>query len=111
LYFLFCRVYKVLDSKFRTVVDCRLYWSSTFATCSCCIWIRTKDDCIACSGTAGGYGYHKASAAVENALLNANIKMAEPFGGAGTRAIETALLAVARAAQGRKVYHLIESYA
>jgi len=42
-------------------------------------------------GTAGGYGYHKASAAIKDALLSAGVKYSKSFGGVGDTAQEEAL--------------------
>ncbi len=55
------------------------------------VWVHNK-----CAGTgwAGGYGYHKPSAAAMEALTNAGIKLDEPISGRGDRAIEDALNAV-----------------
>ncbi len=49
------------------------------------------------SGYAGGYGYHKASAAAQDAMQSAGIALSAPIGGAGDSAIEAALGAIARA--------------
>ena len=49
------------------------------------------------SGYAGGYGYHKASAAAQDAIQSAGIELSAPIGGAGDSAIEAALGAIARA--------------
>lgn len=46
-------------------------------------------------GRATGYGYHKASAALEAAAHSAGFKFSKEFGGAGDNAIEEALLAIA----------------
>lgn len=55
------------------------------------IWVHNK---CAGSGWAGGYGYHKASAAALEALTNAGIKLDEPISGRGDNAIADALRAI-----------------
>jgi hypothetical protein len=47
-------------------------------------------------GSAGGYGYHKESAAIEDALTDAGFSMEGHFGGCGDTSAELAIEAVAR---------------
>lgn len=56
-------------------------------------------------GSAGGYGYHKLSAALGEAIGSAGIELSERIGGVGERAMEDALLAIAKA-QGCRSKHL-----
>jgi hypothetical protein len=46
-------------------------------------------------GKAGGYGYHKPSAALQAAITSAGITLAEPIEGCGEQAMEEALRAIA----------------
>lgn len=55
------------------------------------VWVHNK---CAGSGWAGGYGYHKSSAAASEALTNAGIKLDEPISGRGDNVIADALHAV-----------------
>ena len=67
-------------------------------------WIRGARDCPSGSGSAGGYGYHKASAAAAEALRAAGVRLISTdaegrerpadIGGAGESAIIAALFAV-----------------
>ena len=59
----------------RAVVCVRLY--ATASRVYCCVWIFPKDGgpTHAGGGHAGGYGYHKASAAMESALDAAGVKL------------------------------------
>lgn len=59
------------------------------------IWVHNK---CAGHGNAGGYGYHKASAAMQAAIHSAGIKISEPIDGRGDSAIESALHAIGIAA-------------
>lgn len=47
-------------------------------------------------GTASGYGYHRRSAAFENALHDAGISLDTAVAGVGDRAIEDAMIAIAQ---------------
>lgn len=60
-----------------------------------CLWIRGQDR--RGSGSAGGYGYHRPSAAVQEAITNAGISLANPIDGAGEEAVREALLAISKA--------------
>jgi len=48
-------------------------------------------------GQAGGWGYHKESQAIENAIESAGIKLSADIGGRGETAIENALFAITEA--------------
>ena len=68
----------VIDKKTeRTIIDCRVYMgrsvnsSQVYAS----VWIMGNNYYIAGTGVAGGYGYHKASAAIASALSSAGIKL------------------------------------
>ena len=79
----------------------------------CSIWVNGEGIHTAGHGTAGGYGYHKTSAALSSALSSAGIELwGSPYdgendhtengqrayiGGCGDQAMRSALLAVARA--------------
>ena len=49
-------------------------------------------------GKAGGYGYHKESAALQEAIESAGIKLRSPIDGAGDSAVRGAMEAINRAA-------------
>ena len=124
--------YKLIDKKTeKTIVDCRLYIgrSSSATAVHCSLWVQSvkgqdwADGYTSTSGkgTAGGYGYHKASAAVASAISSAGIELwGSPYGhpvnqdtpaqtrkllksrahigGCGQGSIEVALSAIAYAA-------------
>ena len=58
------------------------------------LWVRGKGINCAGSGWAGGYGYHKASAATSEAFANAGITLDESISACGDRAICDALHAL-----------------
>lgn len=76
-------------------VDLRLY--GTGRTNSACLWISHAGTYKTGSGSAGGYGYHRASAAAQEAIENAGVKLAQRIDGVGDNAIDDALCAIADA--------------
>ncbi len=62
------------------------------------VWVFSKAFTSVGSGWAGGCGYHKASAAVGDAIDNAGIELSSDVRGRGDGAITEALYAIAKAA-------------
>lgn len=96
------------------LIDCRLYMgrSSSSSVVYCAIWISCANQYITSKGSAGGYGYHKMSAAVDDALYNAGFKFDEGIDGRGNEAIKEALLAVCEHfGYNRERLYIVESYA
>lgn len=99
----------------RTIVTARFYMgrSRTASTVYCALWVDGPGYCSG-KGTAGGYGYHKESAALASAIKSAGItltganyahsdaridfKKPAYIGGCGDCSMHTALKAIARAA-------------
>ena len=114
-----CRDYDGKTS-LRAIVTARFYMgrSASASVVYCCLWVRgrTKAGEVYTSGagTAGGYGYHKESAALATAIRSAEIELfgdqyqaddsrkrnKEParIDGCGSSAMDGALLAIAKAA-------------
>lgn len=104
-----------LGGALRSVVEARFYMgrSRTASTVYCALWVHGESYCSG-RGTAGGWGYHKESAALASAITSAGIKLTganyshhegrvnfkKPahIGGCGSGSMETALKAIARAA-------------
>lgn len=63
------------------------------------IWAKGNGVYKSGTGTAGGYGYHRPSAAAQEAIYNAGITLDEDIGGLGDRAIKEAAEAIAKAIQ------------
>lgn len=76
-------------------IECRLYGTGSVNTC--CIWANNGEIHTSGSGSAGGYGYHRPSQAMENAIRNAGFTLSESIGGVGETAMEEALIAMAKA--------------
>jgi len=93
--------YSVIDGKLNKLVSCRIYWGTS--RCYCCLWIHGDKVCGSGSGLAGGYGYHKESAAVSDAISAAGIKLDERIDGVGETAITEALEAIGKALTRRKI--------
>ena len=93
----------------QTIVDCRLYMgrSRNASTVYCSIWanghINNERVWITGHGKAGGYGYHKPSAAMQNAITAAGLTLTDdngdsmPIYGRGDEAMYAAAIAIAAA--------------
>lgn len=74
----------------------------------CSIWVHTADGrSVSGHGTAGGWGYHKESAALQDAISSAGIKLSKSVHGVGENAMRDALLAITKAAGYRSKKTLI----
>lgn len=82
----------------REIVIARLYASLHRDACkvTCILWTNGRHNANA-SGWASGYGYHKGSAALADAISSAGIKLTDDISGCGNDAMREALLAIARA--------------
>lgn len=87
--------------KLVDLVDLRIAFTSS-GTPYACVWCYqpgefAKNDMGGCwnsgSGTAGGYGYHKGSAAVESAFRAAGIKFNSEVSGCGWERVKDAVQA------------------
>lgn len=84
------------DGQKKDLCTLRVYWTQSRAY-ACC-WIYSNGNCYAGSGWAGGYGYHKPSAAAREALEGAGVELSEDINGRGRDAIISAVEAVGIAA-------------
>ncbi len=82
----------------RGIVTVRCYMgrSAQASVVYASIWVRAGEYYASGHGKAGGYGYCKASAAVDEAIRSAGITLSRSIAGVGTQAIEDAMLAIAR---------------
>lgn len=94
----------------KTPVELRIYYPGQ-SNCYACLWTRdgTPEHSRHGSGVAGGYGYHKPSAAAQEAITNAGIDLDTPIDGVGTEAIKTAITAIC-AAMNIETIHIIHTY-
>ena len=91
----------------RQIVDCRVYMgrSRNASTVYCSIWasgyINNEQVWITGHGKAGGYGYHKPSAAMQNAIAAAGFTLTDDNGdsmsiyGRGEGVMHDAAIAIA----------------
>jgi hypothetical protein len=89
----------------RTLITVRVHVSKSKHENYCSVWFTGIRDALpwcAGHGKASGYGYHRPSAAMQEALDSAGIKLSEPIDGVGQQAMADALRAIARAAGYRK---------
>lgn len=90
----------------RQLVTLRIY--ETDSRSYCCFWINGLRSA---SGTAGGYGYHRASAAAQEAIYNAGIDLSDDIGGRGGHSIENAVEAIAKALAPESVIYVVNAHA
>ena len=97
----FDREIAVLDpATGRAFVTARIYWPGSTAYCA--LWINGADKWGRGNGKAGGYGYHKSSAALGEAIRDAGIKLSQSINGHGDEAMKYACEAIARALTGKR---------
>ena len=93
----------VINGKIHEVVVARWYMARKSDGASpvyASIWVYGAGHNISGHGRATGYGYHKASAALSDAIDSAGIVLSERIDGVGEGAIRRALEAIARAIAG-----------
>jgi hypothetical protein len=83
----------------KAAVDLRIYYarSKYASTCYASVWLHWGKLWTSGKGRAGGYGYHRASAAAAQAFQTANVKLSKDINGRGDNAIEEALYAIGHA--------------
>jgi hypothetical protein len=97
----------------KRVIDCRLYMgrSNNSSMVYCLLWISPIDGTwVEGSGSAGGYGYEKQSAAIGDAIMSAGITLERDVSGVGLEAAKIALEAIAEYSGSTKLL-TVESYA
>ena len=104
----------VINGKMREVVIARWYKARKSDGASpvyASIWTYGAGFDISGHGRATGYGYHKASAALSDALDSAGIVLSERIDGLGDGSVRSALEAIARAIAGDAADILIINHA
>jgi hypothetical protein len=88
--------------RIETLADARCWMgrSRSASGVYCSIWISGPHAEWSGCGTAGGHGYHKASAALSAALRSAGWELDEDIDGVGDNAMRDALLAIGRKLKG-----------
>jgi len=87
------------DGKLETPLTVRFYMgrSTSASRVYCSFWLQKGMVFHAGSGWADGHGYHKSSAAFQEALDSAGIELSKPIDAAGDQAIDEAMEAIVRA--------------
>jgi hypothetical protein len=104
----------VKKSKIKEVLEVRCYGTERMNYC--CVWLwpagEVKKGLIHASGSgkAGGYGYHRESAAVAYAFRSMGIELAEDIDGRGDTAITVAMTAIVRNLFGVKNVHIHKAH-
>lgn len=86
----------------------RIYWPAQ--TAYACVWLSFADSYTIGKGKAGGCGYCKESAAIDEALRSAGVQLEHSIHGVGESAIWGALVAIAEYA-GLTNYTITVSHA
>lgn len=89
-------------------VDLKLY--STDSRAYACVWLSCPGHSSRGSAMAGGYGYHRASAAAGRALRVAGVSLSEDIAGRGDGAIRAAVEAAARAMYPDCAVHIVHAH-
>lgn len=95
-------VIAIYNNELQELVTARFYMPSyrDANRVTCIFWVHGGAAGYVCaSGTASGYGYHKTSSALQDALNSACIELSNRISGMGEKAMADALLAVAKAAR------------
>lgn len=98
----------VENGEARTIATTRIYRSATGARNYCGFWLNAGSHHAAAIGKAAGYGYHRPSAALEDALSRAGIVCDDTIGGCGESAMRDAIRAVCDSA-GFPSVHILEA--
>lgn len=72
----------------KELVTARFWYSKsrTASVCYCSIWVNCSPVYVSGKGQAGGWGYHRSSAALESALTSAGIELyGSPYLGPGEK--------------------------
>ena len=98
------------DGKIKEPVILRIY--GTDSRCYACLWTYGNGIYKSGSAYAGGYGYHRGSAAAAYAIENAGYILSEDIAGRGTEAIREAVKAIVRLIYpGAELVDVLEAYA
>lgn len=87
-----------VDGKLSKVVDARFYMSRSADGAGpvyCNVWVHGATGYTSGRGKASGYGYHKTSAAMSDAIGSAGFTLDKEISGVGSDAMREACLAMA----------------
>ncbi len=100
----------VVDGKIKEAVTVRIYHTDSRSYCAA--WVYRNGGSMNGTAYAGGYGYHRASAAMEQALYNAGVDLSDSISGCGDSMMTEAVKAITRAVYpDAQIVDVIEAYA
>ena len=104
------KTFNVVTDGLKEVITVRCYMgrSANASTVYASVWINTSEVHTSGKGKAGGYGYHKASAAIAAAIESAGIGLSKDISGVGNGAIHEALGAIAES-MGYSKFLIVEN--
>ena len=104
------QTFNVITDTLKEIITVRCYMgrSASASVVYASIWINSPDYHGSGTGKAGGYGYHKISAAISEAILSAGIELSKDISGVGNDAIHEALCAIAEA-MGYNKFLIVEN--
>ena len=93
------KTFNVVTDTLKEIITVRCYMgrSAGASAVYAAIWVNTRGYYSSGKGKAGGYGYHKVSAAIGDAINSAGIALDTDISGVGNSAILDALTAIANA--------------
>ena len=102
--------YNVITDTLQEIIIARCYMgrSANASTVYASVWINTSEVHTSGKGKAGGYGYHKESAAIAEAIESADIYLDTDISGVGNGAIHEALGAIAES-MGYNKFLIVEN--
>lgn len=97
----------VFNGRVYPKIEARFYGTGNMNFC--CLWVHTEPVHTQGSGSAGGYGYHRPSAAFSEAVRNAGFTLSKDVAGVGYEAVREAMLAMAKTLKIKRPA-IVESY-
>ena len=93
------QTFNVITDTLKEIITVRCYMgrSASASVVYASLWITAPDYHGSGTGKAGGYGYHKISAAIGDAIASAGIALDTDISGVGNSAILDALTAISNA--------------
>ena len=91
------------------IVRCYMGRSSSASVVYASVWISDRTIYTSGHGQAGGYGYCKVSAAIDDAFRSAGIELSKSISGVGTGAVESAIVAIGEYMFGKRKMILIHN--
>ena len=104
------QTFNVITDTLKEIITVRCYMgrSASASVVYASLWITAPDYYSSGTGKAGGYGYHKPSAAIGDAIASAGIGLSKDISGVGNGAIHEALGAIAEA-MGYNKFLIVEN--